>query len=61
MPELPEVETMVRDLRPRVVGRRIERVSLSHDDILRGVTKPTLLKRLKGATVQSVTVVRSTP
>ena len=55
MPELPEVETMVRDLRPRVVGRRIERVSLSHDDILRGVTKPMLLKRLKGATVQSVT------
>jgi formamidopyrimidine-DNA glycosylase len=55
MPELPEVETMVRDLRPRVVGRRFDRVSLSHDDILRGVTKPALLRGLKGATVQSVT------
>jgi len=55
MPELPEVETMVRDLRPRVVGRRFDRVRLSHDDILSGITKPALLKRLKGATVHSVT------
>jgi formamidopyrimidine-DNA glycosylase len=55
MPELPEVETMVVDLRPRVVGRRIERARLSHDDILRGVTKPALLKGLRGATVRSIT------
>ena len=55
MPELPEVETMVLDLRPRVVGRRIARARLSHDDILRGVTKSALLKGLRGATVQSIT------
>ena len=28
MPELPEVETIRRDLEPRVVGRRIERVAI---------------------------------
>jgi len=55
MPELPEVETMVRDLRPRVVGHRFDRVTLSHDDILRGVTKRGLLSSLRGATVRSVT------
>ena len=55
MPELPEVETMVRDIRPVIVGRRIEHVSLSHTDILRGVTRPRLIKALTGATVRDVT------
>ncbi|MEM1012620.1 MAG: bifunctional DNA-formamidopyrimidine glycosylase/DNA-(apurinic or apyrimidinic site) lyase [Planctomycetota bacterium] len=32
MPELPEVETVVRTLRPAVVGKRIDRVSLFRDD-----------------------------
>jgi len=54
MPELPEVETIVRDIRPALVGRRIGRVALSHDDILRGVTRRRLLRGLRGATVQSV-------
>jgi len=54
MPELPEVETIVRDIRPALVGRRFGRVSLSHDDILRGVTRRRLVRRLSGATVQSV-------
>ncbi|MEO8227483.1 MAG: bifunctional DNA-formamidopyrimidine glycosylase/DNA-(apurinic or apyrimidinic site) lyase [Gemmatimonadota bacterium] len=54
MPELPEVETIVRDLRPRLPGRRIERVALSHDDVLRGVTRRRLLTRLRGATILDV-------
>lgn len=54
MPELPEVETMVRDIRPALVGRQLGRVTLSHDDILSGVTRRTLLRQLTGATVQSV-------
>jgi formamidopyrimidine-DNA glycosylase len=54
MPELPEVETIVRDIRPALVGRRIGRVSLSHDDILRGVSRRRLLRQLGGATVDSV-------
>jgi formamidopyrimidine-DNA glycosylase len=54
MPELPEVETIVRDLRPTLVGRRIRRVTLSHDDVLRGVTRRRLIRRLTGATVRGV-------
>jgi formamidopyrimidine-DNA glycosylase len=54
MPELPEVETIVRDLRPILVGRRIRRVTLSHDDVLRGVTRRRLVRRLTGATVRGV-------
>src|SRR5262245_33265497 len=30
MPELPEVETIVQDIRPDLVGRTIRRASLSH-------------------------------
>src|SRR5829696_1218782 len=54
MPELPEVETIVRDIRPALVGRRIGRISLSHDDILRGVTRRRLIRQLSGASVQAV-------
>jgi formamidopyrimidine-DNA glycosylase len=54
MPELPEVETIVRDIRPALVGRQLGRVSLSHDDILRGVSRRRLLRALTGSTVQSV-------
>jgi formamidopyrimidine-DNA glycosylase len=54
MPELPEVETIVRDLRPALVGRTIQHASLSHDDVLRGVSRRTLLSRLAGATVRAV-------
>jgi formamidopyrimidine-DNA glycosylase len=55
MPELPEVETIVRDIRPSLVGRRVGRVILSHDDVLRGVTRRRLVRRLTGATIRSVT------
>jgi formamidopyrimidine-DNA glycosylase len=54
MPELPEVETIVRDIRPALVGRTLGRVSLSHDDILRGVSRRRLLRDLPGSTVESV-------
>ncbi len=54
MPELPEVETIVRDLRPRLTGRRLLEATLSHDDVLRGVTRRTLLRHLRGATVRGV-------
>lgn len=54
MPELPEVETIVRDLRPRLVGRRFLGARLSHDDVLRGVTRRALVSGLKGRRVRSV-------
>src|SRR5688572_19452055 len=55
MPELPEVETIVRDLRPRLVGRTFGTVSLSHDHVLRGTTRRRLLGGLRGATVRDLT------
>jgi formamidopyrimidine-DNA glycosylase len=54
LPELPEVETIVRELAPRLEGRTIRRVRLSHDDVLRGVTRPTLLRGLAGARIEAV-------
>jgi formamidopyrimidine-DNA glycosylase len=51
MPELPEVETIVRDLRPALLGRTILRATLSHDDVLRDVTRRRLLGGLRGATI----------
>ena len=54
MPELPEVETIVRDIRPALLGRRFDHVSLSHEDVLRGVTRRRLVRGLTGATVHEV-------
>jgi formamidopyrimidine-DNA glycosylase len=54
MPELPEVETIVRDIRPALLGRRFDHVSLSHEDVLRGITRRRLVRGLTGATVHDV-------
>src|ERR687889_399037 len=54
MPELPEVETIVRDIRPALIGRRIRHVMLSHDDVLRGTTRRRLIRRLTGAIIKDV-------
>ena len=54
MPELPEVQTVVNTLRPRVVGRRIARVRLHRTDILSpaGTDLPSLLA---GRTIDDLT------
>lgn len=54
MPELPEVETYVRDLAPHVTGRRIVRATLHHADILSGVSKARFLSGLTGAKVTGI-------
>ena len=59
MPELPEVETVVRDLRPQLSGRRITSVQLTRDPAIRGrlIRYPTprqFVQRLKGRTINSV-------
>lgn len=54
MPELPEVESIVRSLRPLIVGRQIVGATLSHDNLLDGVTKGQLLKQLLGRTITSI-------
>jgi formamidopyrimidine-DNA glycosylase len=51
MPELPEVETMVRDVEPLLRNRRFLRARLSHTDLLDGVTGRSLTRGLAGTTV----------
>jgi formamidopyrimidine-DNA glycosylase len=48
VPELPEVETIVRDLAPRLEGHRVTAARLAKTDVLRRVSKPRLLRTLKG-------------
>ena len=54
MPELPEVETYVRYIRPKLIGRRFLGAYLSHDDVLRGVSRRGLLSGLRRARVIEV-------
>jgi formamidopyrimidine-DNA glycosylase len=51
MPELPEVETIARDLQRRVAGSRIESVEVSKPDVLRVVGARALARRTTGATI----------
>ena len=53
MPELPEVETTVRGLRPVLEGRRIAAIELRRED-LRRPFPPDLRQRLTGARVTSL-------
>jgi len=51
MPELPETETIARDLNEAIAGRRIESAKVSKADVLREVSARTFAKRLAGATI----------
>src|SRR5262245_17614553 len=53
VPELPEVETVVRDLRPLLEGWRIARVAVG-DKRLRNAWSPEWADRLAGRTIRSV-------
>jgi formamidopyrimidine-DNA glycosylase len=56
VPELPEAETIVRDLRARLPGSRIARVVVTHHDVLhKGLAAATLGRRLRGRTITGVT------
>ena len=54
MPELPETETLARDLNASLVGRTIAKVECPHGDVLRLVTSRSISKRLTGRTVERV-------
>jgi formamidopyrimidine-DNA glycosylase len=54
VPELPEVETIVRDLQP-LAGRTLSNPRLSHTDVLRGVSPARLKRALDGVRVDRVT------
>jgi formamidopyrimidine-DNA glycosylase len=54
MPELPEVETMVRGLRPVLAGRKLARIEVVDSFLLQGCTAEELAGRGEGATVRCV-------
>jgi len=54
VPELPEVETIVREIAPRLEGCRVARVDLKKTDVLRQVSKLRLIKTLRGNTIEQV-------
>lgn len=54
MPELPEVETMVRGLRPALQGRAIDRVELHDPVLLQGCSAEEFAERVQGVKVAEV-------
>ena len=54
MPELPETETLARDLHASLVGRTIAGVESPHADVLRGVSSRSLGRRLRGRSFDRV-------
>lgn len=54
MPELPEVQTVVDSLRPKLLGRKIARVKLNRTDIV-DPAEIDLPARLTGRTVSDIT------
>lgn len=54
MPELPEVETIVRDLGRLVRGAEIEEVEVLRPDLIEGATAQQFKERLAGRTIRGV-------
>ena len=54
MPELPEVETVVRDLRPRIVGAEIRAVRSTWPRTLRTHQADTFERDIRGHTIESI-------
>lgn len=54
MPELPEVETIVNDLRPHLVGRTITRCELSFPTIVRHPEPEQFIDAVVGMKIESV-------
>lgn len=52
MPELPETETMARDLHREIAGRTIQRVVMHRPDVLRESTPAAFARRLTGARIE---------
>ena len=54
MPELPEVETIARDIRPHLAGARIREAKVLRRDILRGISRPAFERGVTGRRVATV-------
>lgn len=54
MPELPEVETIRRDLEKAVLGKKITGVLVNHPRVIKGIRKEDFIKGLKGVTIKNI-------
>jgi formamidopyrimidine-DNA glycosylase len=54
MPELPEVETIVNDLRPRIEGHRFTEVSIYCPEMVHHSSVNELRRRLTGQTIKEI-------
>ena len=54
MPELPDVETVVRMLRRRVVGGRIDRIRVLDPSVVRSPAPALFARRVRGRAIQAV-------
>lgn len=54
MPELPDVESVVRVLRRKLIGRRITRISAVDRSIIRSPAPSLFARRLRGRTIRKV-------
>lgn len=54
MPELPEVETVKRDLTQSVLGKRIETIRVIDGRVIRDISSQQFVKRLTGRTIQDI-------
>jgi formamidopyrimidine-DNA glycosylase len=52
MPELPETETIARDLDAEIAGARVVSVTVTRDDVLREVDSSDFARRVAGTTVE---------
>ena len=52
MPELPETETIARDLDRAIAGRRITGIRVAKPDVLREVSSAELARRLRGMRIE---------
>jgi formamidopyrimidine-DNA glycosylase len=52
VPELPETETIARDLDQEVTGARIDRVVVTRSDVLREASASEFAKRVAGTTIR---------
>ena len=55
MPELPEVETTVRDLRPQLIGRTIKRAVVTWERTVAHPTPNAFKKEIVGHTITAIT------
>ena len=54
MPELPEVETVRRDLKRHVLGKTIQRVGIVYEKIIRNIAPDDFMVALQGQTISDL-------